>query len=433
MTKKPPRQEEEQRIRSLSKNIAEHDRSEETPEAADGKLKQEELVNLFDLSIDMLCVADINGCFKSINKAWETTLGYKEEELLSRPYVDFVHPDDAAATVAEGEKLLQGQSTVDFENRYRCKDGSYKWLAWTATAGAENGVTFSVARDITNRKWAEQALERAHENLERKVEERTAELVEANRRLEEKIVDHRRAEEALRSEKEFTEIALNSQQDTYFLFEPATGRAIRWNRSFSDITGYTNEEIAGLVAPDSYYSPRDLERAVIFIQKVQGKGIGTIELELVCKDGRKVPTEYKVSSIKDEKGKPKYLVSIGRDLTERRRMEEEIARVQKLESLGILAGGIAHDFNNILAAILTGISMVRMYGNLEDDMFQILTDAEAASVRARMLTQQLLTFASGGAPIKRPASVSALIRDTSRFSLSGSNVKLFHSRPCRRR
>jgi PAS domain S-box-containing protein len=138
------------------------------------------------------------------------------------------------------------------------------------------------------------------------------------------ITECKRAEEVLRNEKAFTEIALNSQLDTFFLFEPTTGKAVRWNRAFNDTTGYTDEEIAGMVAPDSYYSPEDLERTGIFIQEVLETGIGTIELELICKDGSKVPTEYKVSVIKDEVGKPKYFISIGRDITERKRAEEAL-------------------------------------------------------------------------------------------------------------
>ncbi len=135
------------------------------------------------------------------------------------------------------------------------------------------------------------------------------------------ITERKQAEEALRNEKKFTETALNSQQDTFFLFEPATGKAIRWNRAFNDISGYTDEDIRRMRAPDSYYSPGDLERAASFTKDVLESGIGTIELELLCKDGHKVPTEYNVSVIKDEKNLSKYLISIGRDITDRKRAE----------------------------------------------------------------------------------------------------------------
>ncbi|MCK5399039.1 response regulator, partial [bacterium] len=92
-------------------------------------------------------------------------------------------------------------------------------------------------------------------------------------------------------------------------------------------------------------------------------------------------------------------------------------------SLGVLAGGIAHDFNNLLTVISTNVSMAKMYGDLEDDISDMLGDAEKASTRARNLTQQLLAFAKGGKPIKRTVSIRRLLKDTAAFALSGSNVK----------
>jgi PAS domain S-box-containing protein len=138
------------------------------------------------------------------------------------------------------------------------------------------------------------------------------------------ITKRKRAEEALRKEKDFTDAALNSQMDTFFLFDPSTGKTIRWNKTFRDIVGYTDEEIASLPAPASYYSPVDLERAIPFVEKVMTEGTGTIELDLICKDGRRVPTEYRVSVIRDQDAKPKNLISIGRDITERKQAEEAL-------------------------------------------------------------------------------------------------------------
>jgi len=156
------------------------------------------------------------------------------------------------------------------------------------------------------------------------------------------ITERKRAEEALFKEKKFTEDAINAQMDTFFLFEPGTGKAIRWNKTFTDISGYTDGEIARMPAPASYYSPEDLERAAAFTQKVLKEGVGTIELELICKDGRKVPTEYRVSIINDDQGEPKYIISIGRDITERKKAEEELKlheiRLQALLDLNKMTG-----------------------------------------------------------------------------------------------
>jgi PAS domain S-box-containing protein len=140
------------------------------------------------------------------------------------------------------------------------------------------------------------------------------------------ITERLRAEAALRQEKEFTDTALDAQMDTFFLFDPATGKTLRWNKAFRDISGYSDEEIASLLAPLSYYSPEDLERALPFVEQVTEEGSGTIELSLVCKDGREIPTEYSVSAIYDEEGRVKHLISIGRDITGRKAAEEELKK-----------------------------------------------------------------------------------------------------------
>jgi PAS domain S-box-containing protein len=119
---------------------------------------EEELDQLFTLSLDMLCIAGFDGYFKRINPAWEGTLGIPTEELLSRPYVDFVHPDDREASIREAEKLDQGALTISFENRYRSADGTYLWLLWNATPNKSLRLIFAVARDITQRKQTERRL-----------------------------------------------------------------------------------------------------------------------------------------------------------------------------------------------------------------------------------------------------------------------------------
>jgi PAS domain S-box-containing protein len=110
----------------------------------------------FELSADMLCLAGLDGYFKILNQAWSETLGYQDEELLRVPYLEFVHPDDRAATLIEAAKLGKGFKTVNFRNRYRCKDGQYKWLAWTATPVLDNGTIYAAARDITDEVAAEE-------------------------------------------------------------------------------------------------------------------------------------------------------------------------------------------------------------------------------------------------------------------------------------
>lgn len=105
-----------------------------------------------DLSLSLLCIVGTDGYFKYLNPAWETTLGYTRQELLSRPYVEFVHPDDRQATASEAASVASGRSTLTFENRYRCKDGSYRCFLWSAMVRPEMGLLYCVAADVTERK-----------------------------------------------------------------------------------------------------------------------------------------------------------------------------------------------------------------------------------------------------------------------------------------
>jgi PAS domain S-box-containing protein len=114
----------------------------------------------FDLSIDMLAIAMFTGYFKRLNPAWERTLGFSREELMSKPMFDFVHPDDRARTLAQNRDVRGGGQALSFENRYVCKDGSYRWLLWNSTADADRQLIYAVARDITARKQAEEERER---------------------------------------------------------------------------------------------------------------------------------------------------------------------------------------------------------------------------------------------------------------------------------
>jgi PAS domain S-box-containing protein len=132
-----------------------------------------ELDRFFALSPDMLCIADMNGRFLRVNAAWQDELGWSPDELTSRPYVEFIHPDDRQPTNSETAQLAGGHATQRFENRYRCKDGSYRWLSWKATPILEHGVIYASARDVTERR-----------RLARELESRATELTTLNQELE---------------------------------------------------------------------------------------------------------------------------------------------------------------------------------------------------------------------------------------------------------
>jgi diguanylate cyclase (GGDEF)-like protein/PAS domain S-box-containing protein len=121
----------------------------------------------FDLSLDMISIAGFDGCFKSVNPAFERTLGYRPEELVDHPFLEFVHPDDREKTEREAASLAGGVKTVQFQNRYLAKDGQVRWLEWTSIPLSQEGLIYGVARDVTERKELEAELERfsQHDSL----------------------------------------------------------------------------------------------------------------------------------------------------------------------------------------------------------------------------------------------------------------------------
>ncbi len=243
----------------------------------------------------------------------EEITGYQEEEFVAgKPRWDqIIHPDDLADLPGSDEIRAVPGYSIQREYRIIHKDGQVRWVRERLhNVCDESGKPTQLQGTIFD------------------------------------ITKRKETENQLRTEKGFTDMALDAQLDTFFLFEPATGKALRWNWAFRDISGYSDEEIARLPAPASYYSPRDVELAAVFTQKVLVEGTGTIELELICKDGTKVPTEYRVSVIKDDKGEPKYIISIGRDITDRKRAEETLQhRYSELATLHEATKAISSDLS----------------------------------------------------------------------------------------
>ena len=123
-----------------------------TSHRVDQNQAEDERSRFFALSPDLLCIAGFDGYFKHLNSIWQHTLGYTNEELLSQPYMAFVHPEDQDSTLGEARKLADGHAVQAFENRYRCKDGSYRWLVWNAIPVIDQQLIYATARDITQQK-----------------------------------------------------------------------------------------------------------------------------------------------------------------------------------------------------------------------------------------------------------------------------------------
>ncbi len=144
------------------------------------KQAEAERDRFFNLSRDLMCIIGFDNCFRTVNPAWERTLGFSREEMPGKPFIEFVHPDDRPATLTEAEKLASGGEVIYFENRYVCRDGSYRWLAWSARAAVPQKLIYASARDITERKRTNEQILELNLELQRRAEQ----LETANKELE---------------------------------------------------------------------------------------------------------------------------------------------------------------------------------------------------------------------------------------------------------
>jgi len=227
--------------------------------------------------------------------------------------------------------------------------------------------------------------------------------------------------------KGYTDNIIRSIVDALIVID-AQGVIETVNRATLDMLGYSADEIIGwpadkILAGDA---PLTGEKLKELIAKGELRNCETL---YKAKDGKEIPVLISASVRKDREGKTIHIVSTARDITERKKMEENLLKAQKLESVGILAGGIAHDFNNILTGILGNIGLAMIHMQSEDITFKRLTAAEKAALQARDLTQHLLTFSRGGAPVKKAASITELLMDSVMFALTGSNVQCDFSIP----
>jgi len=269
------------------------------------------------------------------------------------------------------------------------------------------------------------------------------------------ITDRKRVEEKLKLFSEAIEEAMDGVQ-----IVGLDGHVVYSNKAVQEIYGFSPEELAGRHVNEMNADPEFADRVIIPRMKEAGRWSG--EILVKHKNGKIFPVWLATAIVKDASGTPIAMIGIIRDITERKqaeeilnrhreqlvklveerthelsstneklrreiadreRMEEELLKAQKLESLGILAGGIAHDFNNLLASILGNISLAMLDLDRSHGAFNQLVGAEKASLRAQDLTRQLLTFSKGGAPLKKTSDIADLVREAAGFALRGSRVK----------
>ncbi|MEA2116704.1 MAG: ATP-binding protein [Thermodesulfobacteriota bacterium] len=246
--------------------------------------------------------------------------------------------------------------------------------------------------------------------------------------LGEEIGSRRKAEDMLAAESERLRAILQSMGDAV-LAADIKGRVVLMNRVAEELTGWSMVEALGHPVHEvlKISGPDENEVAVDLLGWIRNKDQGKSpfrDLRLLPKNGEKKLIRARGSRLIDSNRQVLGTVLVIRDVTGRRRMEEELARGQKLESVGVLAGGIAHDFNNLLTAILGNLSLARMVSSTDDAHYRNIEDAEKASLRARELTQQLLTFSRGGSPVKNSVNLQELIHESAEFVARGSKVRL---------
>jgi two-component system, cell cycle sensor histidine kinase and response regulator CckA len=324
--------------------------------------RNEEIDQFFSSALDLLCIADTDGNFRRLNPEWERTLGYRLDELLGRPFLDFVHPDDVAATRARMAELMGQTPVANFTNRYRHRDGSYRWIEWRSFPAGK--IIYAAARDVTERQKSEAALLES-ERLNRMIAEMASDFI----------------------------FHLQVDLDGRVAMDYAS-------KSFTEITGRTLEQVADVASWGEFIHPEDVSRIAAGLHRVITEGQPVeVECRSLAKAGMRWTQIYARPELDPQGLRVVGIIGSSKDVTDRKRMEQEQARLQdqlqqamKMEAIGRLAGGLAHDFNNLLTGITGNADLALMDLDPADPLAATLREVTQAARSAATLTHQLLAF-----------------------------------------
>lgn len=321
-----------------------------------------------------------------VNPGMAEMLGYDIEELIGRSYFDFM--DKVGRQTAE-MMLEKRRNGIREQHKcmYKKKDGSDLYVSVVSSPIFNKfgyAGTLNCVQDFS---------------------------------------DQKKLEDDLRISEEKYRTLIETSPDGVYLID-LEGNMLFCNQQAAQMHDYTSpnelleKNIRDIIDSGSGDAAESLVRRIRMKNTVK-----TEELTMIKKGGQHFLADVNASLVTDQAGEPRSILLVSRDITESRMMEQQLQRTQKLESVGVLAGGIAHDFNNILMVIAGNLSIAKSELDEHDRLFDILTGAENAAMRARDLTQQLLVFSRGGSPVKKIASIEGILRDSVQFALRGSKVR----------
>ncbi|SEM16500.1 PAS domain S-box-containing protein [Stigmatella aurantiaca] len=330
---------------------------------------------IWNHSDELMGVIGLDGYLKSINPAWTRLLGYSEQELLARPFMEFIHPEDHATVAEVMAGLSRGERIHRLEDRLRRADGVYRSFSWTGVP-AEGGIFYAIARDVTAEREATALQQRLFS-----------------------IID---------------------QSPDFIGFSDPQGRVLYVNAAGQRMMGIDGQDRVGAHSVLEYFMPEDrplIEATALPTVLREGKWVGRARFRHF-KTGQEIPVEYNVFATRDERGELIGLGTVSQDISRQlqheqvlREVEEKLRQSQKMEAVGQLTGGIAHDFNNLLGGIIGAMEMLRRRieaGRYADTEKYITATVNSAN-RAAALTARLLAFGRRQSLDVKPADINALV------------------------